>query len=75
MEKNIFTEYLYIYHEYRVIVPLSEEAEERLYRWEIYDDGEISECFAKMVFNEEIFLYLEKCLFDILNVTKKNSNY
>lgn len=68
MGKNVFTEYLDIYHEYRVIVPLSEEAEERLYRGEIYDDGEISECFAKMVFNEEIFVYLENRLFDILNV-------
>ena len=68
MGKNVFTEYLDIYHEYRVLVPLSEEAEERLYRGEIYDDGEISECFVKMVFNEEIFVYLEDRLFDILNV-------
>ena len=68
MGKNVFTEYLDIYHEYRVLVPLSEEAEERLYRGEIYDDGEISECFVKMVFNEEIFVYLENRLFDILNV-------
>ena len=68
MGKNVFTEYLDIYHEYRVLVPLSEEAEERLYRGKIYDDGEISECFVKMVFNEEIFVYLEDRLFDILNV-------
>lgn len=60
--------YLDLTHEYRILVPLSEEAEEMLYRGEIYENGEIASCFKTKIFHEDTYGYLEDRLFDFINV-------
>ena len=37
-------------HAYVILVPLSEEAQERMDQYDIYDNGEVAECFKSMVF-------------------------
>ncbi len=54
-------------HAHVILVPLSEEAQERMDRYDIYDDGEVAECFKSMVFGIETEEYMEVRLFDLIN--------
>ena len=55
-------------HPYIILAPLSEEAEEKMYRYEIYDDnGDISSDYEYMLFDEETEEYFELRLFDLIN--------
>jgi hypothetical protein len=49
------------------LVPLSEEAQERMDQYDIYDNGEVAECFKSMVFGLETEEYMEIRLFDLIN--------
>ena len=54
-------------HAYVILVPLSEEAQERMDQYDIYDNGEVAECFKSMVFGLETEEYMEIRLFDLIN--------
>lgn len=54
-------------HAYVILVPLSEEAQERMEQYDIYDNGEVAECFKSMVFGLETEEYMEIRLFDLIN--------
>ena len=54
-------------HAFIILVPLSEEAQERMDQYNIYDGGEVAECFKSMVFGQETEEYLEVRLFDLIN--------
>ena len=54
-------------HAYVILVPLSEEAQERMDQYDIYDNGEVAECFKSMVFGIETEEYMEIRLFDLIN--------
>ena len=55
-------------HPYMILAPLSEEAEDKMYRYEIYDNnGNISDDFEYMLFDEETEEYVELRLFDLIN--------
>ena len=54
-------------HAYVILVPLSEEAQERMDQYDIYDNGEVAECFKSMVFGLETEEYMEVRLFDLIN--------
>ena len=55
-------------HPYIILAPLSEVAEEKMYRYEIYDDnGDISSDYEYMLFGEETEEYFELRLFDLIN--------
>jgi len=54
-------------HQCVILVPLSEDAQERMNQYDIYDDGEVSECFKSMVFGIETEEYMEVRLFDPIN--------
>lgn len=54
-------------HAYVILVPLSEEAQERMNQYDIYDNGEVAECFKSMVFGLETEEYMEIRLFDLIN--------
>lgn len=54
-------------HAYVILVPLSEEAQERMDQYDIYDDGEVAECFKSMIFGIETEEYMEVRLFDLIN--------
>ncbi len=53
--------------EYRVLVPLNEKAEERMYRYKIYDGGDISPDFRCLKFFEETFYIMNDYYFVPLN--------
>ena len=54
-------------HAYVILVPLSEEAQTRMDQYDIYDNGEVAECFKSMVFGLETEEYMEIRLFDLIN--------
>lgn len=54
-------------HAYVILVPLSEEAQARMDQYDIYDNGEVAECFKSMVFGLETEEYMEIRLFDLIN--------
>ncbi len=54
-------------HAFVILVPLSEEAQERMDQYDIYDDGEVADCFKSMVFGQETEEYMEVRLFDLIN--------
>ena len=54
--------------EYRILVPLNGDAEERMYRYDLYQDGEIRPEFYGIEFHEDTFYYMETRLFAFLNV-------
>lgn len=54
-------------HAYVILVPLSEESQERMDQYDIYDNGEVAECFKSMVFGLETEEYMEIRLFDLIN--------
>ena len=65
---DLENKYLDLTHEYYILVPLSKEAMDRVYRYEIYgDNGEISDVFLSMTFYEDTFCYIEPRLFDYIN--------
>ena len=53
--------------EYRILVPLNEEAEERMYRYQIYDGNDISPDFKCLQFYEETFYIMDDYYFVPLN--------
>ena len=55
-------------HEYRILVPVNDEATELLYKGEIYINGEISNDMIGLIFYEDTFYYMESKLFDFINV-------
>lgn len=55
-------------HEYRILVPVNDEAAELLYQGEIYINGEISNDMTGLIFFEDTFYYMESKLFDFINV-------
>lgn len=59
-------------HAYVILVPLSEEAQERMDPYDIYDNGEVAECFKSMVFGLETEEYMEIRLFDLMSVTEED---
>ena len=54
-------------HEYKVLVPLNEEAEERMYRYQIYDGNDISPDFKCLKFYEETYYIMDDYYFVPLN--------
>ena len=62
------TKCLDLSHNYYIIVPLDAEGIERLYRYDIYFNGEIRSDMAVLVFHEDVFYYMEPRLFDFINV-------
>lgn len=54
-------------HAYVILVPLSEAAQERMNQYDIYDDGEVADCFKTMIFGLETEEYMEVRLFDLIN--------
>ena len=63
--KKVLTD---IKDQYRILVPLDMEAEDRMYRYEIYnDDANIDECFDYLIFNYETEEYIERRLFRLIN--------
>lgn len=61
-EKKVINE-----HKFVILVPLSEDAQERMNLYDIYDNGEIADCFNSMVFDLETEEYMEVRLFDLIN--------
>ena len=50
---DINKEYLDLSHEYKILVPITDESEDNLLRGDIYDSGEISSDYLKMVFTKK----------------------
>ena len=65
MENNQFLD---LTHEYLILVPLNETGVEDLYQGNIYKGNFINANFKYMLFNEETYYFLEKKLFDFINV-------
>lgn len=55
-------------NEYRILVPFDDKTEERMYRYDLYQDGEIRPEFYGIEFHEDTFYYMETRLFGFLNV-------
>ena len=53
--------------EYRILVPLNKDAEERMYRYQIYDDKGISPEFICLNFHEDTFYIMDDYYFVPLN--------
>lgn len=53
--------------EYRILVPLNKEAEEQMYRYQIYDGSAISPDFKCLEFFEETFYIMDDFFFVPLN--------
>ncbi|MBQ7501188.1 hypothetical protein IJT93_00535 [bacterium] len=67
---DLDNKYLDLSHFYFILTPLTEEAMNRLYRYEIYDDnGVISDVFLTMDFYEDTFCFIEPRLFDYINAS------
>lgn len=60
--------YVDINKEYYILVPHNAEADERMLNYEFRKDDKIADDFSYMVFHEDTFLYMEKRLFDFINV-------
>lgn len=59
-----------IQQKFRIIAPLSKEAEEKMYRYELYNTaGEIADIFEYMLFDFETAEYMERRLFDLISAT------
>ena len=54
--------------EYYILVPKNQLAMEKMYQYDIYDENGISDNFYCMIFHEDTFNYMEKRLFDFINV-------
>ena len=54
-------------HEYRILVPLDEDAEERMYRYQLYDDKGVSPDFLCLEFREDTFYIMEDYFFNVLD--------
>lgn len=54
-------------HAYVILTPLTEEAQERMDQYDIYDNGEVADCFKSMIFGIETEEYMEVRLFDLIN--------
>jgi len=57
-----------IHHNYYILAPLTPEANERMYQYDIYEDGNVADCFSCLVLCEREFAILEHRLFDQLNI-------
>ncbi|MBQ7501189.1 hypothetical protein IJT93_00540 [bacterium] len=66
---DLENKYLDLTHEYYILAPLSEDAMNRVYRYEIYDNGEISDVFLSMTFYEDTFCYIDHRLFVFINAS------
>lgn len=64
---DLENKYLDLTHEYYILAPLSKEAETRLYYYDIYDNGEISDVFLSMTFYEDTYCYVEYRLFNYID--------
>ena len=59
-----------IQQKFRIIAPLTKEAEEKMYRYEIYNTvGEIADIFEYMLFDFETAEYMERPIFDLISAT------
>ena len=54
--------------DYLIIVPINDEGVDELYRNDIFKDDYISKNMQDMVFHEDMYIYMENRLFDIINV-------
>ena len=70
MENGFIREYLDLTHWYRVLVPKTKEAENKLYDDDYFDESNdcIKDEFDYMEFHEDTFCFLENRLFDFINV-------
>lgn len=60
--------YLNLSHSYRILVPKNSDAAERLYVYDIYDNGEICSDMVCLEFHEDTFYYMESRILDFINV-------
>ena len=50
-------------HEYRILVPLNEGAEERMYRYQLYDEKGVSTEFMCLEFREDTYYIMDDFFF------------